>query len=167
MYCARRHQPQQFGRLGATVDDAQHPFLGGQFGGDIRPGAPLLRQRWQRDVDPRQLPVQPRRIGGQFPGVAEAGEAYTAEGVEARRGQRRLGGGGEHQADPVTVDQLAQCVQHRTELGGRQQLGFVEDDDALGNVMQLAAARGACGVERLEELDVGGDDDRRLPVLGR
>ena len=46
-------------------------------------------------------------------------------------------------------------------------LGFVEDDDAVGDVVEFAATGRLGGVEGLEELDVGGDDDRDVgPVFG-
>ena len=44
-------------------------------------------------------------------------------------------------------------------------MSLVEHDDAADQVVQLAAARGASGKQALEELDIGGDDDRRVPVL--
>ena len=47
----------------------------------------------------------------------------------------------------------------------RQHLRFVEDDDAVRDVVQFAAARGAVGKEAFEELYGGGDDDGRVPVF--
>ena len=47
----------------------------------------------------------------------------------------------------------------------RQHLRFVEDDDAVRDVVQFAAARGAVGKEGFEELHGGGHDNRRVPVF--
>ncbi len=49
----------------------------------------------------------------------------------------------------------------------REHLRLVKDQHAVCNVVQLSAARGAVGIERLEELHVGGHDDRRIPVFAR
>src|ERR1700728_3814935 len=51
------------------------------------------------------------------------------------------------------------------EQGTRQGLRLIEDDDAVGDVVQLAAARGAGGEQAFEQLHVGGDDDGRGPIL--
>ncbi len=49
----------------------------------------------------------------------------------------------------------------------RQQLHLVQYDDALGDVVQLAAPARLAGVEGLEELDRRRHDDRCIPILRR
>ena len=48
---------------------------------------------------------------------------------------------------------------------GRQLLRFVQHNDAAHDVVQLAAARGFGGEQGLEQLHVGGDDQRCIPVF--
>ena len=47
----------------------------------------------------------------------------------------------------------------------RQSLCLVKNDHAVSDVVQLAAAAAAVGIERLKKLHGGGDDDRRIPVF--
>lgn len=42
---------------------------------------------------------------------------------------------------------------------------FIEDNDAAGDVVELAAGGGAAGEERLKELNVGGNDKGGVPVF--
>ena len=48
---------------------------------------------------------------------------------------------------------------------GRQKLRLIQNHHAVGDVVQLATARWSGGVKRFKELDVGSDDDGRIPVL--
>jgi hypothetical protein len=62
-------------------------------------------------------------------------------------------------------DQQVEHVQNRLQECGRQLLRLVQHDDAAGDAVQLAAARGARGKQRFEKLHVGRDDERCIPVL--
>ena len=46
-------------------------------------------------------------------------------------------------------------------------MGFVQHDHAVGNVVQLAAARSAIGEQRFDELYRGRNDNRCIPVFRR
>ena len=81
--------------------------------------------------------------------------------------ERGLCGGAQQQGDTVVHDQHIQRIEDGLQKLRRQQLGLVEHDHAVCNVVQLAAARRAGGEERLEQLDIGGDDERRFPVFAR
>ena len=86
-------------------------------------------------------------------------------GGEVARIERGLGGGAEDDRAAVVAREFVERLRARREQRARQGLRFVEDDDAAGDIVQLAAARGARGEQALEELHIGGDDDRRGPVL--
>ena len=76
-----------------------------------------------------------------------------------------LGSGAHHDAAAVVLRQFFDGLHDGQEEIGRQHLRFVKDDDATGDVVQFAAARGAVGKEGFEELHGGSDDDRRVPVF--
>ena len=80
---------------------------------------------------------------------------------------RGLRGRAEHDGRAVVVDELLEGGQGRREQRNRQGLGLVEDDHALRQAVQLSAPGGPAGEERLEELHVGRDDERRVEVLCR
>ena len=61
--------------------------------------------------------------------------------------------------------QQVQHVQNGLQKRRGQLLRLVQHDDAAHQVVQLAAARGFGGKERFEQLHVGGDDQRCVPVL--
>src|SRR5208337_2092447 len=73
----------------------------------------------------------------------------------------------EHDGRPVVVDELPEGGQGRREQRNRQGLGLVEDDHALRQTVQLSAPGSPAREERLEELNVGRDDERRVKVLCR
>ena len=62
-------------------------------------------------------------------------------------------------------DQQIQCVKDGLQKLRWQLLRFIEHDDATGQAVQLAAARGFGGEKGFEQLHVGGDDERRIPVF--
>ena len=66
---------------------------------------------------------------------------------------------------------MALKAAHECEAGfevfGGQGLGFVKDDDGVGNIVQLAAAFVFGGEEGFKELYVGGDDQGGIPVFGQ
>lgn len=76
-----------------------------------------------------------------------------------------LGCGAENGGGVEVVDEAAEGAKDGMQEGGRKGLDFIENDDAAGDAMEFAAAAGAVGVERFEELNVGGDDEGRVPVL--
>jgi len=49
----------------------------------------------------------------------------------------------------------------------RQTLRFVQQDHRIHQVVQLATGRRPVGKQRLQQLDVGGQYDWRIPVLGQ
>ena len=55
----------------------------------------------------------------------------------------------------------------RAQVVERNHLRLVEDHDALGKIVQLAAFRRAIGKKRFEKLHVRRHDDGRIPVLRR
>ena len=63
-------------------------------------------------------------------------------------------------------DKLPDRLGARQQQGGWKKLHFVENDNALRDVVELAASARLAGVERLEELDGRRHDDGRVPVLG-
>ena len=143
----------------AAVDDDQ-PLIGA---GKRRDQRRIVHVAAMDDRDALQLLRQPRRVGRQLP--AGEGKRRRMAGGEVARVERRLRGGAEHDRAAVVARQFVQRLRARSEQRARQGLRLVEDDDAAGDVVQLAAARGARGEQALEELHVGGDDDRRGPVL--
>ena len=78
-----------------------------------------------------------------------------------------MGGGAEDDGAAVVGDEAAEELGAGGEELFGEFLGFVEDDDAAGDVVEFAAAGGLCGKEGFEELDVGGDDEGDAgPVFG-
>jgi hypothetical protein len=78
-----------------------------------------------------------------------------------------LGGGGEDDAGAVGCGEVGQGAQGGHGELRRQTLGLVEQDDGLHQGVQLPAARWAVGEQGFEQLDVGGQYDGRIPVLGQ
>jgi hypothetical protein len=78
----------------------------------------------------------------------------------------RLGGGAEDGGGVEVVDEAAEGTEDGVEQVGRESLDFVEDDDASCDAVELSAGAGAMGEEGFEEPDVGGDDERGVPVFG-
>ena len=81
--------------------------------------------------------------------------------------ERGLGGGAEDRRRAEVVNETAQTAENRVEQRCRQGLDFVEDDHAAGRAVELPTGAGAICEERFEKADVGGDDQRRVPVFGR
>ncbi len=79
--------------------------------------------------------------------------------------ERRLCRRGKHHRAAIVLNQLRQSLDAWGKKLRRYHLRLVEHDDAVDDVVQLAAARGAVGEERLEQLHVRRDDDGRVPVL--
>ena len=77
-----------------------------------------------------------------------------------------LGGGAENGGGVVVCGEFAQDAEAGMEEIDGERLCLVENDDGVGNAMELAAAGSFRGVEGFVKLDGGGDDDRRVPVFG-
>lgn len=90
---------------------------------------------------------------------------FQTPGEALVQAQRGLRGGAQHRADPVVARQFVQQRHARAQQCVRQGLCFVQNHDAAGDVVQLAATGRAIGEQALEELHCGSDDDRRVPVL--
>jgi len=60
-----------------------------------------------------------------------------------------------------------QDAQDRLQELRRQQLCFIQHDDAIDDIVQLAAARSTGREQGFEELHAGGNDNGRVPVLAR
>ena len=60
-----------------------------------------------------------------------------------------------------------QAAQTRLQKLDRQRLRFIKYHHRARDPMQLATARCPVSVKRFEELDIGGDNQPRIPILGR
>ena len=60
---------------------------------------------------------------------------------------------------------MRQCGQRWYRQMLRQALRFIEQHDSVAQVVQLAARRWPVGEQRFEQLHVGREDDRCIPVL--
>ena len=103
--------------------------------------------------------VQQVRVGAELPKGLLGGE------FPKQPAQIRLRGGAEHGSDPVMLNQLGNGRNAGAQIIAGERLRLVENQDAVGKVVQLAAAAGAVGIQRLEKLHGGGYDNRRVPVF--
>ncbi len=86
---------------------------------------------------------------------------------EDRHGvERGLRGCREHDGRAVVLAEIAQRVEHRIEQAVRERLGFIQDDHAVCQPVNLPALAAHVRKQALEELHGRGDDDRRVPILG-
>ena len=158
------HRAEQRQRMRPAVDDHQ-----------------TLRGLAQR-LDQRRVLHRPRKVQGGAPQGGEQARwigrqfAVGRERETVRKArlavrpllpQRWLGRGAEHDADTIVARQLLQHGDARTKQRPGNGLRLVQHQHAAGEVVQFAASRGACGEQALEQLDVGGDDHRRRPILRR
>ena len=77
----------------------------------------------------------------------------------------RLGGRAEDGRGVVMLDELGDGTDAGGKVVAREGLRLVEDDDAVGDVVELAAAAAAVGVERLEELHRRRHHNGGVPVF--
>ena len=77
-----------------------------------------------------------------------------------------MGGGTEDKAHTVMSGQLLEDIENRYKEADPKCLDLVEDDNATGDVVELAASRAPVGEEALDKLDAGRHDHRRVPVFG-
>lgn len=92
---------------------------------------------------------------------------WDANGEVGAAFERGLGGGAKDSGGVQVVDETAESTEDGMEEPGGQGLNFIEDDDTASDAMELSAGTGTIGVKRLEKLDVGGDDERSVPVFCR
>ena len=156
----------KFARISAAANNGEYCIVSGDLWRQLFPTARRFQVSRQMDLDPFQRTVQPGHVIDDFTDFAGCEAAQLAGLIEAVAAfQRRLGGGAQHQRDAVILDQQAQHVDHWLQIGHRQQLRLVKHDDAADQVVQLAATRGPAGEQTFEQLHVGRDDQRRVPVF--
>ena len=76
-----------------------------------------------------------------------------------------LGGGAEDGGATEIFDETSETAEDGVKETGWEGLRFIKNDNGASDAMELAARGGSIGIKGLEELDVGGDDDRCVPVL--
>ena len=139
----------------APVDNAEHLRHTGQRGAQS-----LLFQFAQI---PQCGPAKRQRLlfgrGTKFPDGQIGGKLreQILQGGLCRGTQYRRGA--------VMLYQLGNRRHAGAQIGQRQILGLVKDDDTVGKVVQLAAAGGPVGKQRFKKLDRGGDNNRHIPVF--
>ena len=158
------HASVKFAGAAAGVDDGEHAVVVGKFVGQGRPFGGHGEIGRKANVDAFEGCVEGVRVVHEFGGIVETAQAHRWVEVVGG-GQCGLGGGAQHDGNAVVADQEAQDIEDGLQEFGRQLLGFVEDQHAADESVQLAAAGGAGGEEGFEELHVGGDDERRVPVF--
>ena len=142
-------------RRGAAVDHAQSLRLGVQPSGELFFGQDAgLAQGGAAEKVIKRLGVR-----------AELLHRKAGRQLGKQRLQRRLRGGAEHCGDAVRLHQLADGLHTGQQKADGQGLGFVKDHDAVGDIVQFAAAGGPVAVEGLEKLHGRGDDHRRIPIF--
>ena len=140
-------------RLRAGVDDAQRLLVPVQPTGQL-----LIRQ--QAGTRERDAPEGVKVYAGADLPCRSAGQELRKEPAE-----RGLRGRAQDGCDAIALHQLGNCVHAGAQIGQRQHLRFVEDDDAARDVVQLAAAARMAGEQRLKELHGRRHDDGAVPVL--
>ena len=120
------------------------------------------------------VPVQPARLAEAHPAEGFRGTQLRrtelhrrTAGQELRkeRPQCGLGGGTEDGGSAVMLNQLGDGVDAGPQAGEGEQLGLVEENDASGQVVELAALGGAVGIEGFKELHRRGHHHGHVPVL--
>ena len=141
-----------------VVDDAQDLLF------RVQPlGQGLVGERAQPLIPhPAEEPVHRLRLGAQLNGGGRQTGTYFLK----QWAQGWLGGGAQHGGAAVLLHQPPNGGDAGGQTVHRQHLGLVENDDAVHQVVELPAPGGAVGVEGLEKLHCGGQNDRGVPVLG-
>ena len=161
---AGRQQRVQVARIAPAVDHDERGVLLRDFAGQGRPRRRRRKIGGSAHLHALQLREQRIGVGDDLDNAVQAAEVRGRVEV-ARGGQRGLGGSTQHDGRAVVPGEQMQGVEDRLHERGRQLLRFVQHDHAVDEVVQLAAARGARGKQRLEQLHIGGDDERRIPVF--
>ncbi len=102
------------------------------------------------------------RFGDDWADVVEPAQVVAKEVGGAQGG---LGGSAQHDGDAVVGNEEPEGVENRWQELGWKLLGFVQHDDTANQIVELAAAGGSGREQGFEELDVGGDDQRCVPVF--
>ena len=158
------HEALQLSRRLARIDDGQHAILGAELCSNVGPrggGGPVGRQLHLHAL---QGGKQGIGVVDDFAHVVQPAQVLAGVKVIAVA-QGWLRGGAQHHGDAVVRHQQLEHVQNGLQKRRGQLLRLVQHDDAAHQVVQLAAARGFGGKERFEQLHVGGDDQRCVPVL--
>ena len=150
-----RQKVEKLPRVFARVDDAQDLRVDEEAWQELsvseraklgsgNPSQPLIHRRW---------------IVNNFGGAWEPDTEVLA------LVDRWLGGCAQDDAGMVMGREMFEAAKTCLKVFQREALCFVEDHDGAGDPVQLAALGAAVCVEGLEKLDVGGDNDARVPVL--
>ena len=141
-------------RLAPGIDDAEHLLVWQKCLRErIEVGFSVHLQR-----DPLKLPVQIVRRVHDLP------DGQTGREIRFERG---LGRGAEHGGRVIVDGQFSDGLHAGLEIGQGKHLRFVKNDDALCQIVQLAAFGRAVGEQGFKKLHVCGHDDRRVPVFRR
>ena len=152
------------GRIVSGVDDDQHGIVLGNGIDQFSRGYRCLQIGRPLDFHPHQPGKQCGFVIDDAVRCGQATQALTR--VEACHFcQGGLSGSTQQDGDAIVRHQQVQRVEDGLQKLRWQQLGFVEHDHAVGKPVQLAAARGARGKQRFEQLHVGSDYQRRVPVF--
>ena len=96
---------------------------------------------------------------------AQLGGGVAGQKRRKQRVQRWLGGGAEDCGGVEVADELGDGGDAGAQVRDGQHLRFIEDDDALGQVVELPAFGGTVAVDGLEELHRCGHHHRHIPIL--
>ena len=80
--------------------------------------------------------------------------------------QTGLGGGAEHDRGTADIGQEVHGQIEQRQHPGRHRLDLVDDQNAVAQGLEAADAGGPAVKEGVQQLDQGGDDDRRIPIFG-
>ena len=124
------------GRL-AGIDDAQDLILTLDLGGQfivVHPPRP------PEGHAPEYIPPELLRR-------ADLGDRLLRGKFPENGGQCRLCGGAQDRGDPVALDQLGDGPDAGTQIGEREHLRLIQDNHALGDMVEFPALRRFAGVE--------------------
>ena len=150
---SRRHQVEQFTTVAPRIDNAKH-----------------LPEPFQRIGD--ILPCFPRRIRhGHFPfrSLKSCEEIHFGRNNLSygfQPGQVWLRRRRQHHGRAVMHGKLLDCKCAWLDQVHRQKLHLVENNHAVGKVVQFAATARFAGIKRLKELNTGRHDDGSIPIFG-
>ncbi|OJY01542.1 MAG: hypothetical protein BGP07_12980 [Rhizobiales bacterium 63-22] len=147
----------QFQRVLAAVDDDKRLFRIAQSG-DKRV---IAHFSGLNDLGSPQRGRQGLRIGCKLTPLQRQAVAKLAL-VEGR-----LRGRTQYDAATVIECKFIQHAQARQKQSTRQRLGFIQYNDAVRYIVELARPRSFCGEKAFEKLHIRRHDDRRGPVLHR
>src|SRR5690606_28581431 len=94
------------------------------------------------------------------------GQLGELRAIREKPVQSRLRSRAEDRRHTVIVNQLLHSKHARFQILKRQQLYLVKDNDAFSDVVEFACPRFLAGKQGFEELNVRGDYNGDVPVLG-